>query len=217
MARALDTRVSGRMVANATTTMPPSSYYATSSTRAVNATITIVNPSAAGTLSIGPCGGTPLKAPFTKTSYWAFTAVLMTSATGLCASSNVAADVVVDVDGLYTDEGRMVQPAQPLREFDSRTTGSRIGSSPVRVPLGGWDGGPTVIATAVVNVTVLGAHGGGSVFVWSCEKAQPAAAIGVVALGKTATFSVVTAASNGAICVSANNPVDVIVDVAGAG
>ncbi len=216
-ARALDTRDSGRLAVNVPVTITPAAYHATGNTKAVTATITIVNPAGGGTLSIGPCGGTPLKAPFPKMAYWAFTAVLMTSSTGLCASSTVAVDVVVDVDGLWTGEGQMVQPAQPLREFDSRTTGAPVGATPIRVALGGWDGGPSVIATAVVDVTILGGAGGGSVFVWSCEKAQPAAAFGVVGPNKRGTFAITTATTNGTICIAANHPVDVIIDISGAG
>lgn len=210
--RSYDSRDTGRLAANQSATVSPASLAATGA-KAVTATVTVVNPSSAGTLSVGPCGGTAIRAPYTSASIFAFSAIIQLGAAGICVSPSTAADVIVDVDGVWRGDAAGILPVKTTRVFDSRTTGAMVSTTPVQVVLNGVEGAPAAISTAMVNVTVLGGGGGGSVFVWPCGQPQPAAAIGVVGPNMRATFAVVGAAPGGVLCVASNQPVDVLVDV----
>ena len=213
--RVLDSRISGKLAANRSVTISPKAFGDVTGVQAVTVAFTILGPAAAGTLSVGPCGGTPLKAPFARTSMWAFTAVLSVSAAGLCASSSVATNLVIDVDAVWLGNGPALMPVKPVRIFDSRDLGQPVGATPVPVNVVGFDGAPSGVSAVAFNLTVLGGAAGGSVFVWPCEKPMPSSVVAAVAPNKRGTFSVVAAVSGGVLCVASNQPVTVIIDVTG--
>ena len=214
--RVFDSRSSGRLAANQNATVATSALGG-SATKAVTATVTVLGPTSDGTLSIGACGGTALKAPFPNAPLSSFSAVVAVGAGGICLSSSVAADVVLDVDGQWRGDASGLMPVRATRVFDSRTAGSPLSATPAPVALTGIDGAPSSISKADLSVTVLGGATGGSVFVWNCAVPQPTAAVGVVAANKRATFSVVAAAPNGTVCMASNQPVDALVDVVAVG
>ncbi len=211
--RSLDSRTTGKLTANSVTSLAPSTFGATAgTTKAVTATFTIVDPSAAGTLSVGPCGATALKAPFNKISVGAFSATVPVSDTGLCVSSTVATHVVVDIDAVWNTGAPVIVPVATYRAVDSRNSGQPVHVTAVSVTVAATASGAKA-TIAMVNLTVLGGSGGASVSVWNCG-AQPASAVGVVAPGAKATFTVVTALTDGTLCIASNQPADVLVDVA---
>jgi hypothetical protein len=211
--RPLDSRTTGKLAANSVTTLAPASFGATvGTTKAVTATFTIVDPSAAGTLLVGPCGGTALKAPFNKTSVAAFSATVPISDAGLCVSSTIATYVVVDIDALWNKGAPAIMPVATYRAIDSRNSGQPVHVTAVPVAVAATASGAKATA-AMVNLTILGGDGGASVSVWNCG-AQPTAAVGVVASGMRGTFTVITALTDGMLCIASNQPADVLVDVA---
>ena len=212
--RVLDTRNSGKLAANQTITISPSTLGDVTGVKAVTVAFTIISPSAAGTLSVGPCGGAPLKAPFGKTAIWAFSSVLQISATGLCVSSTTAMQLVVDVSSVWLNDAPIIMPTNTVRIYDSRDLGHPVGLDPVPVAID-FEGAPAGITTVAISLTVLGGPEGGSVFAWPCEKPMPASVVGVVAPNKRGSFTVIAAVSDGKLCLASNHPLHFIVDVDG--
>lgn len=211
--RPLDSRTKSKFAANAVTTLALSTFGATAgTTKAVTATFTIVDPNAAGTLSVGPCGGTALKAPFNRTAVGAFSATVPVGDAGLCVSSTAATHVVVDIDALWNTGVPAIVPVTTSRAIDSRDSGQPVHVTAVPVAIAATASGAKA-TIAMVNLTILGGGGGASVYVWNCG-AQPTSVVGVVAPGARGTFTAVTALTDGALCIASNQPADVLVDVA---
>jgi hypothetical protein len=96
-------------------------------------------------------------------------------------------------------------------------SGTPIGAAATPVSVGSLTGAPANISAVQANLTVIGGSKSASVFVWPCAQPQPAASVGVVSAKRRATFTVITAVFGGAFCVASNAPVDVVVDIVGAG
>ncbi|MEO7398706.1 MAG: M23 family metallopeptidase [Ilumatobacteraceae bacterium] len=214
--RAFDTRSTGRLVAGARVTVAPATLGAKAGDAAVTASFTILDPSAAGTLSIAPCGGVGVNAPFTSVPLAAFSLVVPVSSTGLCVSSTVSADVVVDISGVWAGDGPLLAAREPVRVLGS-SGAVATGPSPLAVAIAGVAGLPAALASATVHLTVIGATRAASVFVWPCDQPQPAAAVGVVAAARKATFVVAAAVTSGQICVASNAAASVVIDVSAVG
>ena len=215
--RVLDTRSAGRLAAGQRVAVPPTALGAGSGTKAVTATFTLVDPSAAGTLSISACGGTELKAPFVLTPLAAFSATVAVNAGGLCVSPSVATDVIVDITGGFDPDAGGLTPVAPVRVLGTAGTPVAIGTATTNVNVAGVGGLPAAIGSAALHVTVTATGSISSVFVWPCDQPRPAAAVGVVPVGRTATFSAITTVVAGQICVAANAPATAVVDVSAVG
>ena len=216
--RVLDTRTATKLAANQLITIPPASLGAASGLKAITATFTILNPSSGGTLTITPCGSTEMKAPFSATAVTSFSTLIRVSAAGLCVKSTVATDLLIDVDGVWSADGPSLSPLAPVRVFDSRGIRTAVGSSPVTIPISSAAiGAQAAVGVVQANLTLISGSGPASVFIWPCSQPQPAASVAVVGAGKTAAFSVLVAVSTGAMCAASNAPVDLVVDVVGAG
>jgi murein DD-endopeptidase MepM/ murein hydrolase activator NlpD len=207
--RALDTRPGDPMAANSTKGLSPKALGTPLGSSAVTVTVTVIGPSADGSIGIGACGGTPWIVPFRAAPVQTFSGVVRTNDAGVCLSTSVATDVVVDVTGVWRGT-TATSAAGPSRAFDSRRSGP-IGTNPTAVTLAGVGASAK---SAQLSVTVLGGARGGAVYVWPCASARPAAAVAVTAAGQNSTATVSAALSGGSLCVATTSSLHVVIDVA---
>ncbi len=121
-----------------------------------------------------------------------------------------SADVIVDVDGWFSF-GAGLQPESPRRALDTRLTTGPTTDVAVPVVTPG-------ARAAIVNLTAAGGSGApGFVTAYACGSAAPLASNLNFAAGQiVANAAVVPVAADGSLCLHANTPTDLIVDVAGA-
>ncbi len=128
----------------------------------------------------------------------------------VCIYSGVSAsDVVVDLDGWFAPVAGLV-PETPHRVLDTRTAGGPATDVAVAVA-------PPGAAAAVLNVTAAGGSGAaGFVTAYPCGAAVPVASNVNFGAGQTiADAAVVPVAPDGTVCLHANTPTNLAVDVSG--
>ena len=186
---------------------------------------TAVEASAAGFLTVYPCGQ-----PRPDTSTLNFKAGqivpnLVVSRVGVggsvCLYANVDTEVVGDVAGYVGSDGSGLSLlANPQRIVDTRYG---IGGAAQRVMLGGRsvqvagsNGVPAGATAALVNLTATQGSAAGWVAAYPCDVAPPEVSnLNFGPASDVANAAVVKLAADGSFCVRANQPVDLIVDLVG--
>lgn len=186
---------------------------------------TAVEASAAGFLTVYPCGQ-----PRPDTSTLNFKAGqivpnLVVSRVGVggsvCLYANVDTEVVGDVAGYVGSDGSGLSLlANPQRIVDTR---DGIGGAAQKVMLGGRsvqvagsNGVPAGATAALVNLTATQGSAAGWVAAYPCDVAPPEVSnLNFGAKTDVANAAVVKLAADGSFCVRANQPVDLIVDLVG--
>ena len=205
--RALDTRTTGvRIGPGSSVSVTPAMLGVVSGTQALAVTVTMVNPAAAGTLSMGFCGQGPWTTPFSGDAVSSFAMTMRVSSAGWCLTSSTATDVIIDVVGIW-GPGNAPAPVDPVRLFDSRSTGSPVGLDAVAIAV------PGNLATAVVAITTVSGSTGSSVFAVPCGEGRSAGTVVATSAGRVTTVVVPVRLGGGALCISALQPIDVIIDV----
>ncbi|MCU1395357.1 MAG: hypothetical protein JWM34_3785 [Ilumatobacteraceae bacterium] len=197
------------------------------STVALNVTVT--NPTAAGYVTVYPCGDVPGTSSLNVQAGQTISNSVITklSAGGeVCIFTQSPVDVIVDVFDILPDAG-VTALATPARLLDTRAgqptvdgVGSGTGALPINgvatVQVTGRGGVSSTAKSAILNVTAVGAAGNGYLTVWACDTPMPATSNVNFTRGAPIPNAVVTALSaTGTVCVFANNATDVIVDVFG--
>lgn len=196
-----------------------------SGTTAVSTNVTAVAPDGAGFIAAYSC--TP-DVPTVSTVNFSAGAVVanaaivaLDSAGGLCLSANVAADVVIDVNG-YTSTnslGRLV-PIAPRRLLDTRVwlAGSRLSSDgilSVNVAGGGTDI-PDGARAVVLTVTAVSPSQSTYITVYPCGMDRPTVSSLNVVRGATQSNTVIVPVGDaGTVCFSSPHDVDLVGDVSG--
>ncbi|MGZ4793089.1 MAG: carboxylesterase family protein, partial [Ilumatobacteraceae bacterium] len=191
---------------------------------AVVANVTVVDPDGPGFLTVYPCGTTPpitSNLNFTKGEVVANLTVARPGTTGVCAITTAPAHIVVDVQG-HISAGSGYTPIIPVRMADTR--------APIGVPVAGrvftgqtielsfpvMSGIPAVVDSAVMNVTATSSLGSGFLTVFPCDQPRPLASNLNIAPGETRPNLVLSQLSaQGTICIFANAPMQVVVDLQG--
>jgi len=135
----------------------------------------------------------------------------------VCVTSNVAIDVVVDVQGWF-GAGSPYHPIVPTRVRDTRdVAGGMVRAWRVTsVAVNGAAGFEPDATAVAVNVTVTNPESAGHLRIWACESPPPDASSINFAAAETVANLVVTAVSpKGAICVKSSETLDLVVDVVG--
>ncbi|MEI6401782.1 MAG: peptidoglycan DD-metalloendopeptidase family protein [Actinomycetota bacterium] len=214
--RVVDTRNTARLTAGSTLTLTPAMLGVADGTQALTASITVVNPGAPGTLSLGFCGQGPWQTPFTGDAISSFSMTMRVSPSGWCLSSTVDTDVIVDVTAAWA--GATVPTAvDPVRIYDSRNIGSKVWLSPVTVPVAGVGGVSSWATTAVLSLTTVSGEKATSVFVVPCGEGRSSGSVSAQSAQRVSSEMVAVRLGAGAVCVSSIQPVDIIVDVIAAG
>lgn len=189
---------------------------------AVSANFTVVGPSGSGYLTVWNCSSDrPVVSTlnFTAADIASNAAAIPLDATGgLCVYSNVATDLVVDVNGSYGSSGESrFTPVTPARLMDTRETGTRLGAGEtVELQVGGTGGVPTGISAVTLNVTSVDASLDGFVTVYACDGDRPVVSNLNPRPGRARPNLVVTPVSaDGTVCLYSLQDVDLVVDVTG--
>ena len=190
---------------------------------AVVLNVTATNPSAAGFLTVWPCGETqPLASNlnFGAGQTVAVAAIVAVRASRtICATSNVAVDVVVDAEGSFGPLAPY-HALTPVRLLDTRVGGPAThhvaALSTVVLPVAGIGGVGADATAALLSVTAVDPSADAFVTVWPCGRARPLASNLNVAKGRTAANAVLAATGgDGAVCLAASADTDLVVDVEG--
>ena len=214
--RLVDTRNTGQRLAAGTTLTVALSSLAPSvapdaAAAAVN--VTAAGPAAAGFLTVWPCDAPqPLASSVNFLAGQArgaqATTLLRPSDRALCVFSNVATDVVVDLQGVFVPaDGLLFAPTTPDRKLDTRNTGR---ASTIAIPA------PTGASAVAATLTVTGGSDAGFLAAFPCAGTIPTVSNVNWQPGETvAGAAFVPVAADGTFCVFTNSPVDVIVDITG--
>jgi len=197
---------------------------------AVVLNVTVVQARVGGYASVFPCGE-----PVPNASNLNFAAgqtvpnavVAKVGAGGkVCVFAEVPFDLLVDVNG-YVPAGSSVGSLSPARLLDSRAGGATVdgqlanigqrgAGSITEVPVAGRGGVPASATAVVLNVTAVQAATGGYASVFPCGEAVPNASNLNFAAGQTVPNAVVAkVGAGGAVCVFAERPIHLLVDVNG--
>jgi hypothetical protein len=198
---------------------------------AVSLNVTATNPEGAGFITVYPCGTRPeiSSLNFIVGETVPNAVIARLSSTGsLCFYSNVAVDIIADVNGSLLD-GNGFNPTAPSRLFDTRSGFGGVpvqkvgqldgGGTPLEVMVLGRNGIPSSGVTAVsMNVTITNAvasDAGGYVSVYPCGTRPNVSSLNFVT-GKTIPNAVVTPLSaTGTVCFYVYGQADIIVDING--
>ena len=197
---------------------------------AVVLNVTVTGASAAGFVTVFPCGSArPLSSSL---NFWPGAtvpnAVVAKVGAGgkVCLFSSVGLHLVVDVNGFHP-AGSSYQASTPGRLVDTRADGSTIDDVGARigrrgagqetvVPVTGRAGVPWNATAVVLNVTVTNPLAAGFVTVFPCGEARPASSnINVWAGATVANAVVAKVGAGGSVCVFTSMSTDVVVDVNG--
>ena len=201
--RVLDTKAAGgRLAAGQTLTITPAQL-ALPADASLTATFTVLSPSASGQLYVGACGGTLWRVGYTKISPQVFSAITKVGAAGVCVKTTAAVDLTVDVTGVW-GAGSPLTASAPLRLYDSRS-GAAITGSPLQIAVAV----PTGSTRAHVTV---GLFTKGSLFVWNCAAARPAAPV-LSTAGAPSSATMTVDVTGGKLCVASTGSVQATLDL----
>ena len=195
---------------------------------AVSLSVTVVNPVAAGFVTVYPCQtGRPLASSLNYRAGQTVanqSIVPLDTADEVCLFASQQADVVVDVLGWFGGAtGSQLAPLPPARLLDTR---GPVGGHPGVVPstatvavdvfgAGGVPAGSTPTAV-VVNLTSTGAAGEGFLVASACDAPRPSTSNLNTGAGRdVAAHAVVAVSADGHVCIYSNVNTHVIVDITG--
>lgn len=187
--------------------------------RAIMATVTAVDPQAAGYVTLFPCGS-----PMPEASNLNFVAgqtvpntVLTRAASrsSVCVYTSAATHLIVDVAG-HAPAGSALQPVTPWRALDTRSSGRVAAGVERQVRVDRARSVPADSAAVLVNVTAVNPSTGGYLSVYPCGRGRPEASSVNFAAGQTVPNAVLAkVGSNSSICVWSSVDTEVLVDVNG--
>ena len=178
----------------------------------VNVTAVAGPSTPAGYLSVYPCGGPP---PPTSSVNFApgqtrpnQVVVGVGATNSLCVDASTPVHFIVDLQGAFVPSAALrLNPMTPLRLVDTRISGR---ADPLVVTI------PGAVAGAVVNLTAVGAAAPGYLVAYPCDAAAPATSnLNFVTGAAAAGSAYVQVGAAGTICVHANVPTDVVIDLQG--
>ncbi len=191
----------------------------------VVATIAVIDPAMAGFLQAFPCGTTPETSSinFGGGDVVANTVVVPLVDGEMCVRSTEAADIVVDVGGYLSPEGRLsYQPLFAQRILDTRTeiTGftNRLSRGQIlELPIQELNGMPRSVQAVVTNITALASEGPNFVTAFPCGAGRGNTSSLNLDAGDTVGALAVTQIDPalGTLCVFANRRTHLVIDVVG--
>jgi hypothetical protein len=191
---------------------------------AVSGNFTVVDPPADGFVTLWNCSST---LPIVSTVNFALGQVTPNAATvpldptgGVCVYSNVGQQLVIDVNGFYSDSGASrFTPLSPARIADSRSnqgTDRVIAGETVVLQVAGIAGVPADATAVSLNITSTDAWASGFVTAWACDDGQPNVSSLNQQPGRVRPNLVVTpVAADGTVCLYTSSDVELVVDVTG--
>ncbi len=196
---------------------------------AVSLNVTVTNPAGAGFITVYSCGTRELVSSvnFITGESVANAAIAPVSASGtVCFFSSATTDLVVDING-WLASGAGFNAVSPRRVLDTRAGQSPNavrqvakqqvgGASVLEVEIADLPGVvPAGISAASLNVTATGANAEGFVTIYPCGDRPEASNINYTAGHTTANAVITPLSASGTICVYAQTPVDIVIDING--
>ncbi|CAN5596431.1 hypothetical protein BH23ACT3_BH23ACT3_13780 [soil metagenome] len=198
---------------------------------AVAINLTAVDPSAGGWLRAFPCGNASQvsNVNFGPGEARPNSAVVRLSAAGdICLQSDVALDLIIDRGGAFSASGGLSFTAlAPLRVLDTRSNSTGLNPLTTATPLAadqvyalelaGSYGIPADAKGVAINVTVVGPPAAGYLTVFPCGTVPASSNLNF----RTADLAIANGAMvglnpGGEICVVADQPVHLLIDISGA-
>jgi hypothetical protein len=189
---------------------------------------TVVDPEAAGFISVFPCDGGGLINGGTSTLNFAAGQIvpnLVTTTVGeagkVCVYSTVGADLVADV-AAYVPAGGTGLTTMPFpRRFVDTRFGvggpvARLGSDVRTVAIGGVNDVPADAGAVIANITATNGSAAGYIAAFPCGQPVPLVSnVNFLPGQSIANMAVVALGPGGQLCMRSMVPVDVVVDVTG--
>ncbi|MCX6520880.1 MAG: hypothetical protein NTZ21_09475 [Actinobacteria bacterium] len=181
--------------------------------------VTVTDASAAGFVTVYPCGTARPVASSLNYTAGATVANAVFAAIGVtgsvCIYTMANAHVIVDINGSYLTSSSF-RSLNPTRVFDSRERGPVLASGTVTRVAIGTGGAPSNASAAVLNVTVTGAGGAGFVTVFPCGFPMPLASNLNFVTDSTVPNAVVSMVGpGGEVCLYNSAPTHLVVDLNG--
>ncbi|HTH04792.1 MAG TPA: hypothetical protein VL916_02935, partial [Ilumatobacteraceae bacterium] len=153
---------------------------------------------------------------------------------GFCVQASSSTHLIVDVSGTFAVNSSVVSSARPLRFVDTRPGGTGTLEESTLIDLTAplqantvafFDlhmqagvPGEDVAASALVNLTAVGAPANGFLTAWACPSAAstpPTASVLNYRAGVTSSNGSIVALTDTGICFVSSQPVNLIIDVTG--
>ena len=242
-ARLLDTRPTGqtvdgqhqavgRILANGTYTLPVLDRAGVpNDADTVVLNVTAVHPSAAGYLTVFPCGQAVPNASNLNVPLGGVVPNLVLARVGadgkVCFFTSAATDLLVDVSGYFSGTTELVPLTVPNRVLDTRPTGQTVdgqyqavgriaANTTYQLPINGRAGVPADAWSVVLNVTAVAPSAGGFLTVFACGQDLPNASNLNFSAGEVIANSVLArAGTGGKVCFYSSADTDLLVDVSG--
>jgi hypothetical protein len=184
---------------------------------AIAVSVTAVNPSSAGFVTVYPCDQTRPQASnlnFAANQTIANAAFVSPSASGdVCLFSSATLDLLVDLSGYVALGGSRWTPERTL---DTRSTSGPKAAGTTTVKVAGTARLPSDGRSIVANLTAVNAAAEGFVTAYQCGEAVPVLSNLNFRAGQTiANLATVTPDANGNICLFSSAAVDLLLDVSG--
>lgn len=194
--------------------------------------VTAVSPSAAGYLTVFPCGaGSPPTASNLNFAAGDVIPNLVIAKVGaggkVCFFSSATTDLLVDISGQFLAAGPLTSLGTPGRLLDTRSGGQtadglhaavgRLAANvPYELPVGGRASLPPSPTTVVLNVTAVSPSGGGYVTVYPCGAPIPNASNLNFSAAEVIPNLVIAKVGTGTkVCFVSSVETDLLVDVSG--
>ena len=198
---------------------------------AVVLNVTVVDPSAAGFVTVWPCGSDRPNASSLNFAAGQTIANLVVttpgSGGGVCLYTQQDTDLIADLEGYapFVSGLRTLVPGrlldtrvgeQPTNDGVTSAIGERAAGSVTALPVTGRGGLPGDPSAVVLTVTVTRPVSAGHVTVWPCGQVKPHSSNVNFAAGDTVAGTVFTSPGDGgAVCIYTQAAADLVVDVDG--
>ena len=187
---------------------------------ALLANVTVTGPTGAGFLTLWNCSAAQ---PVVSTLNFSAGETVANAATvpldgagGLCAVSNVSADLVIDVSGYYSTSAKgRYMPVSPNRLMDSRDATRLAGGSVVELAVTNVGGVPSSATAVALNVTGILPSRDGFVTAYPCGAMPPTSSLNPAAGRVTPNLVMAPVSTAGTVCFFTNADIDLVVDVVG--
>ena len=209
--RALDTRSTTPIPAGGTRSASIGAMGVPAGSKAVTVMVTVLGPTTAGSIGVGPCGGTPWILPFGAGANQVFSGVIRSNDSGLCVSTTEQVHVVLDVTAAWIGTSPL-PPVPPRRLYDSRST------SPI-APSGKYMAMavPAGATQAQLTIAMVGGSANAALLVWNCADKPPTAAAAYTPAYTNNAVTMTLKVTGNALCLSSTANVHVFIDLVAAG
>lgn len=218
--RVTDTRSSGLPALNAPIVVHTAAAPGLpASPEAVVLSVTTVEATTDGTITVHPCDQPPAAVPSRSFSNGATQNLVLISDTDangdVCIERSADIQVVVDVFGAFAAGGD-VHPLATTRLMDTRSGGAFAAGAVLPAQVGGQAGIPAAPTGVMLNVSADRPQGQGYFTIYPCAAGQPfASVLNVVPNHIQANSGVFAVDGDGRVCTFTSTPAYAIVDVTG--